>query len=273
MGQLKQAPFKITKGMNQDVEFGSFSPEFAFSLTNLKNQSNDNNNQGALTNEKGTKRILLFDSNRNEVQISGKVIGIVQCTQDIAVLFSSNNNIDYIYKIEYSSTGGILIATILAEGIFNFGDYISGIFCYENSELQKVYWVDGKNPLRYINIANDYQIQNANELSTNPTFNLNHHITVEKQVGGGTFTAGVIQYAFTYYRENGPETGIVDMTPLYYVSENTRGIAADETVGCSFKVTIQNPDTSFDYIRLYSIQRHSLNGTPVVKIVKDIKLH
>ena len=38
------------------------------------------------------------------------------------------------------------------------------------------------------------------------------------------------------------------------------------------KISITNPDTSFDYLRLYSIQRTSLNGTPIVKIVGDYKL-
>jgi hypothetical protein len=82
----------------------------------------------------------------------------------------------------------------------------------------------------------------------------------------------VIQYAFTYFNKYGAETNIVDMTPLYYISEDTRGVREDEVVGCSFKVTIKNPDTSFDYIRLYSIQRTSLNGAPIVKIVGDLKL-
>jgi len=62
------------------------------------------------------------------------------------------------------------------------------------------------------------------------------------------------------------------MTPLLYISEDTRGVREDETVGCSFKITIKNPDISFDYARVYSIQRFSLNGNPVVKIVGDIKL-
>jgi len=62
------------------------------------------------------------------------------------------------------------------------------------------------------------------------------------------------------------------MTPLYYIGEEHRGLMADETVGCSYEVTIKNPDTSFDYIRLYSIMRTSLNGQPIVRIVKDIKL-
>jgi hypothetical protein len=67
------------------------------------------------------------------------------------------------------------------------------------------------------------------------------------------FSAGVIQYAFTYYIENGPETPIVDYTPLYYITNESRGLKADETVMCCFEVEIINPDPRFDYIRLYAI--------------------
>jgi hypothetical protein len=260
-------PIKITGGINQDIEIQSSRPDTAYKLLNIKNQVIDGVLQEALVNEKGTSLAL-------ETSISGTVKGYVQCTPDIVVLFVSNNGTDYIYRIEKASS---FIVTKMAEGDFKFGSLIQGVFCYENSEIQKVYWVDGVNQLRYINIA-DFEngggtaITDSFYLNTSPDVNLSHHITVERLPGGGTFTAGVIQYAFTYYIKNGPETGIIDMTPLYYISENDRGVDNDTTVGCSFKVSIQNPDTRFNYLRLYSIQRTSLNGPTIVKIVKDIKL-
>ena len=290
MDRVKTLQLKVTKGMIQDVEQEVFDPKSAFELLNLKNQVLDANGQEALTNEKGTALMSVYligrDENQNKVHtvstdISGNIMGVIQCTQDVAVLFlrkTVDNLLNIIYKIEYNKDTGNLYVTKLAEGNFQFGDYISGVFCYENSQIQKVYWVDGKNPLRYINIADvepytsGGYITDANYLSTTPTFRLGHHIEVTRQPGGGAFVSGVVQYAFTYYIKNGPETGIVDMTPMYYVAEDTRGIAANETVGCSFRIDVYNPDTSFDYMRVYSIQRNSLNGTPVVKIVKDIKL-
>ena len=208
---------------------------------------------------------------------------IVKCsTESAAVFVKKSSTVDIIYKFYYDKLGRITVRKA-AEGNFNFGNNIKGIFCYENSELQKVYWVDGVNQLRYINLADSnfkstdhpegkLPITNEIYLDSSPEFRLNHTIEVERINGGGIFTAGVIQYAFTYYMKYGAETGIVDMTPLYYISETERGLLADETVGCSFKVKIKNPDTRFDYLRLYSIQRTSLNGTPIVKIVKDIKL-
>ena len=279
---LDKLQFRITKGMNQDLSKEVFSPEVAYSLLNIKNQILDSNSLGALENEKGTKLIELYYNNKNNQKLDGDILGVVKCSNEVVVLFMRYESTNYIYKLYQDSNNNVAIRK-LAEGNFNFGDNIKGTFCYENSELQKVYWIDGVNQLRYINIADSnfksdtnpngkLPITNEIYMNSSPEFKLGHTIKVERMSGGGVFNAGVIQYAFTYYMKYGAETGIVDMTPLYYVSEKERGLLADETVGCSFRISIENPDTRFDYLRIYSIQRTSLNGTPVVKIVKDLKL-
>ena len=280
---LKQYSIRAVKGMNQDLSKQIASPDTAYKLVNIKNQILDTQSAEALVNEKGTKLMQMYYNNKYEGQLDGKIVGIVKCsTESAAVFVKKSSTVDIIYKFYYDKLRRITVRKA-AEGNFNFGDNIKGIFCYENSELQKVYWVDGVNQLRYINLADSnfkstehpegkLPITNEIYLDSSPEFRRNHTIEVERVNGGGIFTAGVIQYAFTYYMKYGAETGIVDMTPLYYISETERGLLADETVGCSFKVKIKNPDTRFDYLRLYSIQRTSLNGTPIVKIVKDIKL-
>ena len=281
--KLKQYSIKVTKGMNQDLSKQIASPDTAYKLLNIKNQILDSQSAEALINEKGTSMVKMYLNNKGEDQLDGEIVGIVKCDDDSAAVFvKKSDSVDIIYKFYYDESGQVAVKKA-AEGNFNFGNDIKGIFCYENSELQKVYWVDGVNQLRYINLAESnfksnlypegkLPIKEEIYLDSSPEFRLNHTIEVERVSGGGVFTAGVIQYAFTYYMKYGAETGIVDMTPLYYISEAERGLLADETVGCSFRVKIKNPDTRFDYLRLYSIQRTSLNGTPLVKIVKDLKL-
>ena len=39
-----------------------------------------------------------------------------------------------------------------------------------------------------------------------------------------------------------------------------------------FKITIENFDDNFEYLRIYSIQRTSINGTPICKRIQDIEL-
>lgn len=298
MAGLRQQQFKIIKGLNQDIDIQSNNPEQAFRLFNIKNQTLEAASAGNLTNEKGNTEVRLVNDMGSSFTISGRVIGIIQCTPTMSVLFTyvdSSTNI--LYRLIYDKTADVIKVRIVAMGDFGIPIVnsrtgkavdIAGLFVYEHSELQKIYWVDGVNQMRYLNIADSYldslyegaggevshpaYVTEVNKLNSSPSFSLNHHIEVERITGGGIFSPGVIQWAFTYFNRYGAETNIVDMTPLYYIGEESRGVQAGETVGCSYKVKIINPDTSFDYIRLYSIQRNSLNGTPVVKIVKDIKL-
>lgn len=238
--------------------------------------------------------------------IRGEVLGTIECGTDKAILFTYefNDNAGLVYRIirliyKYDDQHieaktlfygdlGIVTPSEEYESKEEFIDraieklksiHISGLFCYENSSIQKIYWTDGENQLRYLNIAEenpllqgDSYITDVNLLNSNPSFRIDHKIQVTRIDGGGKFQSGVIQWAFTYFNKYGAETGIVDITPLYYITKFNRGGKADEIIGCSYKISIINPDTSFDYLRLYSIQRTSLNGTPIVKIVGDYKL-
>ena len=238
--------------------------------------------------------------------IRGEVLGTIECGTDKAILFTYefNDNAVLVYRIirliyKYDDQHieaktlfygdlGIVTPSEEYESKEEFIDraieklksvHISGLFCYENSSIQKIYWTDGENQLRYLNIAEsnpllqgDSYITDVNLLNSNPSFRIDHKIQVTRIDGGGKFQSGVIQWAFTYFNKYGAETGIVDITPLYYITKFNRGGKTDEIIGCSYKISIINPDTSFDYLRLYSIQRTSLNGTPIVKIVGDYKL-
>lgn len=311
MNQIKKISFKLIGGMNQDNDPQSQSQDTAYRLFNIKTQSINNSTTNALVNEKGNTKIDLYDYNiwfdqskqyKQAATIEGIVLGTIQCSFDTTVIFTYKNiNDNRIYKLFYDEKEDVIFVKLLAQGNFNFrltideennktsDVVISGLFIYENSELQKIYWVDGVNQLRFLNIADDNPlfkrnteadteagrqgyIENAEFLNSHPSFKLGHKIYVTRVPGGGVFSPGVIQYAFTYYNKYGAETNVVDITPMYYIAEEDRGVAADQTIGCSYRVTIVDYDDSFDYLRLYSIQRNSLNGVPVVKIVNDFKL-
>ena len=87
------------------------------------------------------------------------------------------------------------------------------------------------------------------------------------------FAPGVIQYAFSYYNKYGQESNIFDVTPLCYIAHKERGANPEEIIrDRSFKINVDNLDTNFDYIRIYSIHRTSLDATPTVKRVIDLPI-
>ena len=184
------------------------------------------------------------------------------------------NTTDKIYKISFNS-GGTLVGEVLYSGTlgFNPSNPIEAITVFENEKIQKVYWTDGINQPRVINIAEDSPSWNDNSFNFVRNISYNGDITITKnQISFGSFAPGVIQYCFTYFDLYGTETNIFYTSPLYYVSPSTRGGNPEETVSCSFTISIPTYDSTFDYLRIYSILRTSINATPQVRKVVDISL-
>jgi len=281
-----------TKGMNQDMSVSAFNPEFAFENMNLRLSTNDGNTMMSWVNEKGTLKLAAtvdvptgYDDSNDRIQ--GYPIGTAVLNHHL-VIFTTTNiaptavKIDRIYRVDNIDTANATAsATLLFEGSLDFNiDYpIETLVSFESEDIQKVYWTDGNNQPRVINIAPGAEYKTADNKFLNtqfdfvPELKLEESVTVNKLLGaGGAFASGVIQYAFTYYYLHGQETNIFYTTPLLYVSPGDRGGRPDEKVDNAFQITIDNVDTSFDYLRIYSIHRTSLNATPFVKRVQDVSL-
>ena len=91
---------------------------------------------------------------------------------------------------------------------FSTSSPIQAVYNYENSKLQKVYWVDGKNQLRFLNIKHSIANGDTEELIdvNSNTINIIGEFDVSQPVintigSGGTHTAGVIQYAYNLATE------------------------------------------------------------------------
>lgn len=203
------------------------------------------------------------DSNaNNEVYIYGTLLGY-SVLNDYLVLFTKSEENDYIYRIKYVKNNPWEIL-ILASGDFNFDyDYpIETLANYESEEIQKVYWVDGLNQPRMINIGTPkYYTANSFEFVSSVKDSLKYEVT--KQYSGvGYYLSGTIQYFFTYHNKFGQETNVVASTPLYYISPKNRGGDADEICNCNFNINLSNVSRDFDYINIYAIHRSAINGTP-----------
>lgn len=181
---------------------------------------------------------------------------------------------DRIYKLWFNN--GVLTGKRLFRGNlgFNYKHPIETISFYENADIRKVYWTDGLNQPRVINIAAASDIVskwNTDSFNFVRTLSLNEEITIERNiVANGSFAPGVIQYAFTYFNKYGQESNIFYTSPLYYISYNNRGASPEDKVSNSFNIEVVNVDRRFDYIRIYSIHRTSINATPDVRRVVDL---
>lgn len=181
---------------------------------------------------------------------------------------------DRIYKLWFNN--GALTGKRLFRGNleFNYKHPIETISFYENTDIRKVYWTDGLNQPRVINVAATSDVVskwNTDSFNFVQRLKLNESVSIERNiVSSGNFAPGVIQYAFTYFNKYGQESNIFYTSPLYYISYNNRGASPEDRVSNSFNIEVTNVDKRFDYIRVYSIHRTSINATPDVRRVVDL---
>lgn len=298
----KQIQFKV-KGMQRDLSASAFNPEYAYENKNIRIMPTDESTLLSMINERGNKSSSIIGVGDNLI---GTPIGQSLINDELVVFTAGDKSLlnvgninaeeeeisnitgeeltidldldsdDRIYKLWFN--GGKLNGKRLFRGQLNFDSSypIEAISFYENSDIRKVYWTDRLNQPRVINVASANSTinkWNSNSFDFVRKLKLQEEVTIERNiVANGTFTPGVIQYAFTYFNKYGQESNIFYTSPLYYVSYNNRGASPEDKVGNSFTIGISNADTNFDYIRIYSIHRTSIDSTPTCKRVVDISV-
>lgn len=258
----------IIKGMRKDLSKSKFNKEFAFHNHNIRITAREDNTLLSVTNEKGTLHL------RN---LEGVYLGHAIINQDLIVFTKSETSDipDIIYICSESSN---LEEKELFRGDLGFSidNPIEALGVYENENIQKVYWVDGINSPRVINImASDESRLKWTNTSFDfiPEIELKDEIYIEPVSNSSMFTPGVIQYAFSYYNKYGQESNIFNVSPLCYLMHKDRGASPEETVkDLAFKIKISNLDTNFDYVRIYSIHRTSLNAVPTARRIIDLPI-
>lgn len=265
----------IIKGMTRDLTVSKFNPEFAYECKNIRITARDNSTLLTVTNERGNSELSILTSNGNPLQVLGTLIGY-NVLNNYVTLFTTGDK-DRIYRLENKQT--YFEGKLLYEGNLNFNvnNPIENISVYENDNIQKVYWIDGLNQSRVINIVADSTVSgswNDSSFDFVQDLELKETVTVVRDdLASGSFSSGVIQYAFTYYNKYGQESNIFYTSPIQYISFAGRGASPEEKVSNSFTITIANPDTRFDYIRVYSIHRASIDATPNVLNVVDLPIN
>lgn len=282
-------------GMLRDRSISKTDNQFAFENHNIRITARDKDTLLSVTNEKGNVPIVFSSSDeaRNSgyngifsTSIIGELIGYAVLNSYL-VLFTTDSGIDRIYRIEYKYRIQEWYLRLLYEGSLGFDTLhpIETISLFETEDVQKVYWVDGTNQPRVINIMKNYFKVNGSSVvfNKNTIFDFvtdyNHSGSgdinvdiVRQQLGMGAFPAGTIQYLCTYYNKYGQETNPVYISPIYYISPDDRGGDAETTYTCSFKISLSNVDTEFDCVRIYAILRTSESGTPIAYIVGTINI-
>lgn len=158
-----------------------------------------------------------------------------------------------------------------------------------------VYWVDGINEDRYINIDRledflDNGVLSCNAIKLNPDFRPADVVSVDIKDGGGPgIEVGSYQFCFAYEDAAGVLTdyfGFTNPVNIIYGSYDSIDALGDQNIIAGFaaevggkpktnktvELTLQNIDTKFSYVRVYCIRYTNGDLTPVVNYVGRIQI-
>lgn len=297
------------RGLNQDVTKSKHPFEFYYEANNIRIITTDSQTTASLQNEKGNVQILSLpqisvntttrtitygDKNlsyvntelTNQINEIGSntsgtnvIIGYGLTRESIILFSTDSNGFDAVWKVNeiFDSNYELELLYLRSLG-FSIDNPIQSIFNYESNIIQKIYWVDGKAQIRFLNLEQSIENGDLENLIDNNSTNLDitgeyslSQPTIPQITQGGNHTAGMIQYAYNLYKLNGSQTTISplsELVPLDLGPSNGGG-ELNEAVGASPLINIEDLDTRYTHIKLYAIKYTSFNQEPSVSLIVE----
>ena len=241
--------------------------------------------------------------NANLVCPSGYyIVGSAELRGDI-VLFITNNTNSRILLIKYNeTTEKVTSVTVCYDdsdndntGTLDFSTdhLIKAVARYETPNIKKVYWTDGINTIKYIDVAknnttdglvkssgNYFMSLDLLEFIPGMTINrprLNNMIT-------GELRPGTVQYAYQYFKLNGSETVFSPLSdtihitskPDSYSTSFNYGGEGDPDVnsgkGCEVYIPLDDSD-KYNKVRIIRLHYRTINSIPTITIVGELDIN
>lgn len=295
------------RGVNQDTSKSKHPKEFYFEGSNIRISATDSQSTGSITNEKGTEQILtipipLVDgistiaydnkilkykgNTKTDVaelnsMYTGKtsgtqvIIGHTIARESIIVFSTDNNGFDCIWEVTDINDKYDISLLYIRDLDFSTTKPIQAVYNFENDNIQKVYWIDGTNQVRFINTRYKEDNENLIDIPSN-TINIVGNFKISQPVvtsvsSGGSHTSGMIQYAYNLYRLNSSQTKLSPLTELVALDKGNDSGGGDinEVVGASPVVEIKDIDKEYTHIKVYAIKYTSYNQIPSVSLIED----
>lgn len=272
------------RGMARDNSISKTEEGLVFENRNIRLTANEHDTLLSVTNERGNRKV-------EGLSFSGTLLGWNVLDRYI-ILFTKDEADDHIYRVECKDDGFSSVEIYNGNLGFSLDNPIESVVDHETEDVMKIYWIDGKNPLRYLNFSDAYLKSKlkSGSLDNNPVFafagnsrwfDTNRQsakrdlkVSINRDGSGNSRANGTIQYFMTFYNKNGSETSFVYVSPLVYLSPDDHGGTADgyNTNRVVLTVDKTNLDPTFDYVRTYAIVRTSENGQPAGYIIAENKI-
>lgn len=178
------------------------------------------------------------------VEDSEKIVGVASFSEYLVVLtHNSQNTTDNVYQYFTNDNGELLKKHTVFSGI-NLGftdDTILRIETSEENELyHRLYWTDGKNPLRTINLKESeeyYQnLESADDLNIfNSRFQSPPDIV--SLIDGGSVKCGAHSYCYRLKSADGKQSKVSNISEPLHVFQSSRDTSFHQIKGGSIEAT------------------------------------
>jgi hypothetical protein len=207
------------------------------------------------------------------------IIGTKELRDSALIITTDSNGWDCFWELKNLNEGDFTLNLLYLGNLgLSTANLVQILYNYENSVIEKIYFVNGVHQLRFMNIRQSIiNGDSKNLIDVNPdsidvvsNFSLSQP-EVLGVISGGSHTSGKIQYAYGLYVLNGAQTTISPPSELVAINKGVGEGGGDinEVLGRAVQISIPNIDKNFSYIKIYSIKYTSLNQIPEIKIVAD----
>jgi len=294
------------KGLSQDLAKSVGVVDFYYDANNIRILATDSKSTYAVTNEQGNEFILKipditisnidenihiqYDETLQVLQFTDKeqdslneyndILGFYSNSKIIGHVISRNSiilfctgRIDSMWEVKFDNN--VWSIELLYVRDLNFSEEfpIDVLYNYENSKIQKIYFADSINQLRFLNIKeSDLLKKRSDLLNIVSNIELSQPVVISKAFGSG-HTSGMIQYAYNLLNLYGQQTSISPISELIPLGKDLGGGDVNENVGQINEILINNIDNSYSIIRLYSIKYASRDTTPIIKLITEQELY
>lgn len=274
----------FTGGLDLDTSIDKYPSNRYLDCNNFRIITKDGLATGSLETVKGNKEVLRLPTGQT-------LLSSTRLRGDLILFAIDSGNICYFYIVNIDlildATVPIQIfATYYFQGSghliykgtlgWTVNTKVTAISNYENTTVQKLYFITGEQPLRQLNIINSdsNNLVNLSEesLSMLPVFDADPTLSLTVN-NGGNMKVGTTQYFLQYYQRNGAESTIFASQEAAYITDNgKRGAAQGEFANRSVTITFDNISTIYNRYRVIAADYVSLSDVPTLRIVTEREL-
>ena len=262
------------KGMNMDADVSMIQEGAYRYAENVRVVTNDSGTTGVLQNIEGFQQVTDTTIKNTEV-----ILGVASI-RNYAVVLTRDGSYNAVYRYDFSASKLVPTVTGVLLADLSITTEVDMVINYEADDIIKIYFTDGKSPLKVINImSTEYS---GNTLLTAKDFEILPKAYLPPMnilgLGNGTLAGGVIQYCYQLFNVNGTESTLSPLSQLIHLTasrteasgKSYKGLLADQNAGKSVKIKVADITSTFSKARIISVHYFDNNALPSICVVDEV---